>query len=168
MNDPKYPIYHIKASWVQDGLTINDSRTEGLPDGKFWNATSFRHMFKEEKSQRELNGFALDWWLRYVKEKFNDVPIQLFSLSVTYLEHETWNLTWFAHETFDVGQSDEEALSSFAAFVARKEHFNFDKEINEQYPLMGADDRWRRAINDGPAPCRCDDCKKLGMIRINH
>jgi hypothetical protein len=31
------------------------------------------------------------------------------------------------------------------------------------YCLMGAEDHWR--WNN---PCRCDDCKKLGVTRIDH
>jgi hypothetical protein len=41
------------------------------------------------------------------------------------------------------------------------------------YCLMGAEDRWRWSGGDSyenrtDPPCRCDGCKKAGVIRVDH
>jgi hypothetical protein len=42
----------------------------------------------------------------------------------------------------------------------------------DAYCLMGAEDRWRwyggDYDNKTNPPCRCEGCKKYGVIRINH
>jgi hypothetical protein len=92
-----------------------------------------------------------------------------------YLGDDEWCLTWFAHYTFDTGQTDEEILKSFNRFVNK-----YMNEIKKtQSSLMGAEDRWRwaglkypdgknaAAIQVDP-PCRCEFCKEAGVIRIQH
>jgi hypothetical protein len=92
-----------------------------------------------------------------------------------YLGDDEWCLTWFSHYTFDTGQTDEEVLESFRNFVYRYEN-NIKRT---QSSLMGAEDRWRwkglhypdgenaAAIETDP-PCRCEFCKRDGIIRIGH
>ena len=91
----------------------------------------------------------------------------------------------FQHETFDLGQTDEEALESFRKFVYRKQELNYKNGHQENdsvsgnnkpfHCLMGAEDRWRwKGTQEGnseqptDAPCRCKHCKEQGMIRIGH
>ena len=188
----KYPIYSVSAKWTQDGE--QDPKYpkwyEGLPEGRIWNSTGFTKMFKEELTDEELKAFAEDWWEKYIenqKDKDRNPIKNPDQLQLTYkiVEFEEWNLTWFQHETFDEGQTDEEVLRSFSDYVDRVQDKN--QEIEWNYPeeewhkqghkvLMGAEDRWRwhgagpngEPDDRSPAPCRCKYCKEQGVIRIAH
>jgi len=93
-----------------------------------------------------------------------------------YSHHESWCLGWFSHHTFDRGQSDEDILESFDRYVWRcqvvneRHRYRGDPEEPEPFLLMGAEDRWRWSgqPEDRNPPCRCDGCKKWGLIRICH
>lgn len=187
-----YPIYSFSAKWSQDGehdLKYPYSY-KGLPNGRIWNSTSFSKMYKEEKSKEELDAISKEWFEKFIKTKNEEGKHSILNSEILYLKIEfkkfdTWNLTWFQHETFDEGQTDEEALRSFEDFVTRIEDKN--RKIENAYPeddwykqghqcLMGAEDRWRWCgaepngeLNDrSPAPCRCKFCKEQGVIRIGH
>jgi hypothetical protein len=181
----KYPIYSFSARWSQEGESEYPGWKEGLPEGRIWNGTGFSRMFKEEKTQEELDQIAKDWWEKMLAEKNKEEskhPIknpELKELKVKFKEYDSWILTWFCHETFDTGQTPAEALESFEEYVSRTEAKN--KKIERSCPesehynqglktLMGADDRWRwHGEKEGdPAPCLCKHCKKQGMIRIGH
>lgn len=181
---PAYPIYDFSFKWVQDGE--QDPKYprwyEGLPEGRIWNGSGFSKMYKEEQSQQELLKYALEWWekmkISKQNEKYPIIDPILTSVYVTLKEYETWVLTWFQHETFDVGQTDIEALKSFEQFVTRKEILNEERERRGEntHALMGAEDRWRwhgsepngDSSDHSPAPCRCKYCKEQGVIRIVH
>jgi len=178
---PTYPIYSFIARWSQDGIQNpeNPKGYEGLPEGRIWNSTSFSKMYKEEQSQEVLNQFVSEWWEKYSKKP--NYPIVNPSdviLTAEYKEHESWVITWFQHETFDVGQSDEEALDSFEQFVRRYENMqslSYDMYPENYHSLMGAEDRWRwygtidgTPDSESPAPCRCKFCKEAGLIKIGH
>lgn len=100
-------------------------------------------------------------------------------------------MTWFAHYTFDVGQTDEQARDSFERFVRRMELLNRDETTYEPYTgkdgntyhtehpayvLMGAEDRYRwHGSTTGETdsertlpPCRCKHCKARGVLTIGH
>ena len=167
-----YPIYSFSAKWSEkadvEKYKDNPKWNVGLSEDRIWNSTSFTKMFKEEKEQGELDGFIMDWWERYSQnDKFKDKEPKLLFLKAQFKEKETWHLTWFEHETFDTGQTDDEVLDSFERFVSRKEFLS-------ECCLMGAEDRWRwhggRDENgeNKPAPCRCEHCKNQGVIRIAH
>jgi hypothetical protein len=96
---------------------------------------------------------------------------------VTFVRWDTWCEGWFSHWTFDCGQSDEEVLASFRAYVDRVERIQererWDGIEYRSRCLMGAEDRWRWRASpecgiESPPPCRCDDCKKFGLVRIDH
>lgn len=191
-----YPIYVFDAYWLQDPTENCPADT---PEGKSKNHTNFYVMFKEEQTPEQLKAYMEDWWEHYkIKQKERaedpDVPelgnkfpglVEPPIMSAKLARHETWCLTWFSHYTFDVGQTDEQALASFEKFVSRMEFFN---EVNghhfgpnpenskNYYCLMGAEDRyrWRGRRDDNPSdesvppPCRCAGCKKRGVIRIDH
>ena len=167
----KYPIYRISAKWHQPIAKPGPwDRTDGLPKGRCWNSASFLRMFKEELSENELNAFLAGWWEAYSK---GHPDWSKSELAIEFVENETWCLGWFFHYTFDEGQSDDEALLSFASFVDRKMQLIRERG-REAYCLMGAEDMWRwcgKHNEDGtstPAPCRCDGCKEQGIIRIGH
>jgi len=186
----KYPIYFFSAKWSQDG--VQDPKYSNwfkdLPKGRIWNSTGFSKMYKKEKTEKELNGFLNKWWKKFVENKKATHPI--INPEILYLKHElkeynNWNLTWFQHETFDEGQTDEEVLRSFEDYVDSVECKNHDIEMRHPEEewfkhghkcLMGAEDRWRwcgaEPNGDGddrsPPPCRCKYCKEQGVIRIGH
>lgn len=158
-----YPIYRFIPLWNQ----LKKETGETIKNGTF-----FSIMKTKELSPEEIEEFKKEWWKKYSEAKLEGVsPVLLDFSHIVY--YETWNLTWFSHETFDVGQSNEEALASFERYVMR--HEGYQKDIQPgQISLMGAEDRWRwrgadtKEGSTTPAPCRCEGCKKAGMIRINH
>ncbi len=114
-------------------------------------------------------------------KRFERIPPQdmntlhIVETELKYLGDDEWCLTWFSHYTFDTGQTDEEVLISFQHFVNR---YEIDVK-RTQTTLMGAEDRWRwkgMTYPDGKnaagvevdPPCRCEFCKKRGIIRIGH
>jgi hypothetical protein len=173
-----YPIYRITAHWHEDitpdASSAPDPWTEDLPIGRIWNSTGWSPMFKVEQTERQLHKYLIDWWDKSKQDsdtwgKRNpSTPI----LSIAFVEYETWVLTWFSHRTFDVGQSDEEALRSFEKFVQRKQALIREKGT-AAYCLMGAEDHWRwkgldEKQNRVDPPCRCAGCKANGFIAICH
>ncbi len=191
--DKKYPIYRLDCKWIQDVTPPLEKRKDELdsnspyylPDlNRMRNRTfSLNLIYKKELSEVEIEEFKKNWAEHYFSSKKDaECPIinpSDIEVTLEFVEYETWCLTWFGHETFDEGQTDEEALESFGKFVHRKTvenhkngHYDqFDYRDNGKpfYCLMGAEDRWRwRGADDKPPPCRCEGCKKAGKIRITH
>jgi hypothetical protein len=191
---PTYPQYWIGLRWTQDGEhdPKYPRQHEGLPEGRMWNGTSLNRMYREEQADLE-SWVREDWWPRYVaekravltEEKLSDRNPELVSVEVKFVGREAWCLSWFEHWTFDVGQSDAEALASFESYVRRHEWYQewslesqdrtrLEADLAEQgigraICLMGADDRWRwKGDGDGKPPCRCKHCREQGVIRIGH
>lgn len=176
MEDAKYPIYSIGAKWLQDG--VDDLRGRWYPfpppEGRMWNSTSFHRMYKDDPGEESVRKWALEeWWPGYDEEKHPNASD--LTITITRSE-ETWCLEWFQHKTFDAGQTDSEALASFERYVRRYEFIQDIQpgEIPDGYRcLMGAEDRWRwsggpTAQDKSEPPCRCEHCKKQGVIRIGH
>jgi hypothetical protein len=168
MEESKYPIYRFEARWTEKRIKINDyDDTHGLPVTRMWNGTGFSKMFKEDQTRRQLDVILIEFWQKYTKK---GEEVELFSLHAEFERRESWCLTWFSHETFDIGQTDDEALVSFDNYVDRISNlpgFNSGTGLT----LMGAEDRWRwksGSENYMKIPCRCDGCKKAGMLRIAH
>lgn len=94
---------------------------------------------------------------------------EVLEFEIAPVRHDTWVLLWFNHWTFDIGQSDEDALKSFREYVERQKLLCLTDGDYEFNRLMGAADEYRwRGANHGAAPCRCGDCKNLGRITIDH
>jgi hypothetical protein len=183
-----FPIYRVDVSWVEDGEHDDKygGNHLGLPKGRIWNSLCGKNIIKkEEMTQKEMNLYAYEYWKNYKDRKLKDKNPELARLNMSYVEHEVWCLTWFQHETFDLGQTDEEVLESFRKFVYRKQEQNYKNGHQENdrvngnnkpfHCLMGAEDRWRwKGAQEGNAdspsdpPCRCKHCKEQGMIRIGH
>jgi len=195
VEDPTYPIYQVEVFWEMDvdegSKDLPPSWTAELPVGRVRNHTGFLRMLRspdEDLVRRETN----EWWPGYDKKGNNPSDPKI---EVKFVRNESWCGGWFSHWTFDVGGSDEEVLASFERFVRRMEdlnrhegHFEPHKDGSgssywvDRYCLMGAEDRrrWRSYPNGknilgfdlhnspGPAPCRCDGCKKNGIITIDH
>lgn len=183
-----YPIWRINVKWIQDGNQSQYPKTwwEGLPEGKFYNSTSYYIMYKEPKSYDEIYQESVEWFNKYKNnDKLKDKNVSDEQIMIEFIRYETWCGQHFNHYTYDTGQTDEEILVSFEKFVQRMEILNLreGKEVHfrdgsgsywqDVYCLMGAEDRWRWSggnsyENRTDPPCRCDGCKKYGLIRINH
>lgn len=173
MEDVKYPIYRFEARWTEKRVKMNEyDDTHGLPVTRCWNGTSLYRMFKEDQSRQQLDVILLEFWQKYEKR---GEEVELFSLHAELERHESWCLTWFSHYTFDVGQTDEEAVLSFNRYVDRMTRMpGFEDFHNNNYKgitLMGADEKWRwrsGSYDYDKIPCRCKLCKEQGVLRIAH
>ena len=170
--DKKHPIYTASVKWTyDDGSSDSAGWKEYLPNGSC-----------PETRAKEIS----DKWLpEYLKQK-EKPPAKTCSITYTYSHSETWCLNWFSHCSKNVDLTDQEALESFEQYVRRIEEHNqnyygvsiIDDElpcILEPHCLMGAEDRYRWCGHPGnekhdrtPAPCRCEGCRELGVIRICH
>jgi len=142
-------------------------------------------MFRDSKTKQWLLGYAkkkIKIMVKVRKKKGYKIYYKP-KIEIKFYERETWCIGWFSHCTIDVGQSDEEVLKSFRAFVDRKVQLNLDnwhrpdertcRNDRQFYQLMGAFDDWRwSGVDDNgnktSPPCRCKHCKNQGLIRINH
>lgn len=152
LTERRYRVYSLAMLWqeTKDGKRID-------------NAGSARMMYREAPSEAELKRWSDATWAHY-KAKAVDPSEPVITLRA--LGEETWCLTWFSHYTFDTGQTDAETLASFEDFVDRVQSAHGEEAV-----LMGAEDRWRWSgaePGDRCPPCRCDGCKKSGVIRICH
>ena len=174
-----YPIYRISFIWIQDGDNTNGRHLD-LPISRVYNSNVFYEMRKAEITDDELKTFVDELWVKYsTNAKFSEshTNVVLTKTESILHEYETWKLTWFTHETFDMGQTRSEVYDSFEKFVRRKENIinahRFD-ESKPNYCLMGAEDRWRWGNNNKDIepsdniPCKCEHCKTAGMLRISH
>lgn len=193
---PRYAIYRASATYHRELMSYDLSgnrdisqRCDGLARHRIRDRTDWHGwIYREDPGLDVVRENTSKVWGRYISDPASQrlpdfVPreprdVEFFAECV---EHEEWVLTWFSHQTFDVGQSDAEVLSSFQRFLDRKGvrmsdrygHSHYDRG-DDGYCAMGADDRWRwaGALDDQgnmtTPPCRCAGCKKVGMIRINH
>jgi len=140
MLENKFPIYKFYANWDQDDFKNNVS--------------DYFIMYRENPSvsklEEELEKFKLG-----ILSRHNDVIFK--NIEYEFIEDETWCLGWFNHYTFNEFETDSEVEKSFRDFVERKKLLGEGK-----YCLMGAEDRYRWNI------CRCEHCKKLGKITVDH
>ena len=184
--DKVYPIYHVSVWWTEDGensewrhlnerVAVPEGTDRDAGEGRYWNSTGFSRMYREDPGIEGVTEKTHEWWPKYVAEKPLDKNPSAPIFKVELTHHESWCLGWFTHWTFDEGQTDEEARDSFERFVRRMEQKNrreatvVDGLLREPYCLMGAEDRWRwKGDGDSPPPCRCEHCKKQGVLRIGH
>ena len=171
---PIYPIYHVSLKWLKQ---------DGTPNG-----TSGDVMLREPNAT-EINRVAFAW-LKQAVEKDGVDPTSI-DVTIELKLWEEWCLTWFSHYTFDIGQSDAEALESFEDYVCRTMAYNRRNQIRVEMEggdffyrdpicLMGAEDRWRWTAradgtsmigcgeSSGTAPCRCEACREAGVLRVDH
>lgn len=190
---PTYPIYVGSVTYHRELMSYdiaskwdNSEKMAGLPRYRIRDYTSFfEWMYIEDPGEEAVRERTIAAWKGKVEnpEKsrspdFEPVDPQDVTFTVKRLEPEEWHMTWFCHETVDTGQTNEEALASFQRFLDRKRvrmNYGHDPYYEHQRPedsycAMGAEDRWRwrGEGDDDEPPCRCDGCKKSGMIRINH
>lgn len=141
-------------------------------------------MYKSRRTNDQLDG-SIRNIINSLDEKYTEIH-SMINYSYKLLRYETWCIDWFNHYTFDIGQSDDEILESFEEYVERYEYQqnlsleSIEKLGDEYNCLMGAEDRWRwghyemdkngNRIGEDliSGPCRCDSCRKSGIIRIEH
>ncbi len=182
---PVYPRYDVGVRWEEpvppdkkNEPFYSLERNKDASDGCFWNATSFSKMYRADPTEEGVRKEALEWWAAYRATK--SIKVETCEITITRKPDEEWCLTWFQHFTFDIGQTDDECLTSFACFLQRMgielRYSSGDYRYQgDGYCTMGAEDRWRWCgSGDGSAdsrtdpPCRCEHCKKQGVIRIGH
>lgn len=174
-----FPTYHLSAKWVED---IGDRSVssygpdwfKGLPAGRLHNGSSSTLMFREVRDLEDIEKERFESWL-FPETTKNPSDLDVI---VSFGGWEVWCPSWFSHWTFDVGMDDAAVLASFHRYVDRMKlanerwRYNYGTPEHEEHIcLMGAEDRWRWHGGDGEhtePPCRCEHCKKLGLIRIDH
>lgn len=177
-----YPIYRInwKFNKIKNGNSNQDSYSKEI-------------MYPDRQSSETWKKLIEEW--EFTMSVRHDCEIQTTGYEVSLIEFNDWNLEWYCHYTFDKGQSDEDAYRSFINFVDRYQYQQgHDSEfiikskntpglINGYHCLMGAEDIYRighqpKLIGGGKfdkskefeyrKPCRCDMCKKAGLLRFEH
>lgn len=158
-----YPIYLFYIEWIEG---FKHEHKPDIPEDRIRNSTSFRKIFKTNQSNEQLQQYADDYVITLkLDSKYKNISD--VKIHFEFIENESWVLTWFSHETFDHGQSDEQAIESFKEFIDRK----LLKDNLNPGILMGAEDdwRWRSGSEEyDNIPCRCQHCKKDGKLRIAH
>ena len=197
-DDVRYPIYSVEVRFVQDGDCSAEERAKykWWPNdpgpGRIWNSISTHRMYREDPGLAEVGRWAREeWWPksrdaeRRMGGRIVDAHPSDERFAVKLTHHESWCCSWFEHWTFDVGQSDKDALASFDSYVDRHafyqewphdERTDADlaaRGVPHRVCLMGAEDRWRWCGGPGPddrttPPCRCEHCKAQGVLRIGH
>jgi hypothetical protein len=179
--DKKYPIWGFAMMWYQDDAKEDTPPAwkRDLAPGRMCNMMQVDWMLRPgETVEERLAFYHTIWWPNYCARKLDGLNPGRLIVTPSFKHEETWCLDWFSHYTIDAGQTDREALDSFAAYVDRcmarnERERTFDERGFEKIPiqLMGAEDRWRWCGHPEPRtdpPCRCEGCKENGVIRICH
>jgi hypothetical protein len=182
-DDRAWPLFSVNATYEQDLPTDkykpSEWQTEGMPEGRIKSSSSWGSRgFREWPSQKALEEWARKLWgvaLEKPRTEFSRIinPANLV-LVINFEGWSVWWLTWFQHETFDVGLDDAAVLASFQRHCDREIQRAW--EAGEEPCLMGAEDRWRWTGSEpsgdpdsnSPPPCRCEFCKRDGLVRIGH
>lgn len=157
----QFPIYSFNMKWTEDD------------GGRRDNSSGADVMFREHPDTEELDKIAQKRWDAMKGKESVRNPSEPI-IEIKHQWDEEWCLTWFSHYTFDDGQSDADLMSSFASFVDRTRTYNRNNQrksngfFYDPRCLMGAEDVWRWHGGDGGAPCRCEHCKKAGVVRVDH
>ena len=193
---PKYPIYNGSVTYHRELMDYDlrscqcpsfAKRCEGLPRHRIrghsdWSGWIYRKDPGLDVVRERLAEVWKNYLLNPKSNGFVPVDPRDVELIIERQEPEEWVLTWFCHQTPDVDQSNQEVLESFENFLTRKgvrlnygyDPYNCSGSQHDDYCAMGAEDRWRWSGVSGEngertdPPCRCDGCKKAGMVRINH
>jgi hypothetical protein len=127
---------------------------------------------------------ALDLWEDHLDATIKHGPcagmtnlqanMQYTKLDTEFLRKDTWLLRWFFHLSLNHHLTDALLLTSFFRYLGRVARFNranghgehdhFDLDNKQPFIcVMGANDLWR-----WKGPCRCQECVKNGLTRIDH
>lgn len=179
-------IYRIMAQWsTEPRETCEGCKGTGIRPldakypGRCFCTTDSSAGYRSFQEPKDFDEMLADWTpekiLGGLKNPVDPVDVYGFAAEVEFTHRETWLMNWFQHQQPDWGETDAEVLDSFQRYVWRIERFNKRYRWNggehDAICLMGAEDRWRWRNGDGnevPLPCRCDGCKKFGLVRIAH
>lgn len=170
MEEKKYPIWKINASWTQEGENDGGLRNAGLPKNRILNGSGFTRAFKEEVTEEEVMKVAKEWWHKMATdEKMITLLPELTEITVTFDGMHSWWLEWFNHCTYNLFENEQAAYKSFEMFLESRgvnvrytSHSYSDPFDPKAYCAMGGDDRWRWEI------CDCVPCRDQGVTRIKH
>ena len=172
-----YPLFGLTASYTQDINPVWKHKlpywqTQDVANGRIRNSSMWSSRgFREWPNQSSLIEWSQSLWSGALKKDGDYAitnPADVVLVAV-FNGWAVWWLTWFQHETFDIGLDDADVLASFQRHC--------DREIRKAHHegiepcLMGAEDQWRWSgsePNGSPPPCRCKHCKEAGLIRIGH
>lgn len=177
-----WPLFAMTAHYERDCRpgrqgTPAPWQVEGVANGRIKDrSTWIERGFRNWPDEAELVKWSRKRWGQSLKrdDKYAIINPTDLVLTVTFRGWSVWWLTWFQHETFDVGFDDAEVLESFQRHCDRE--VRKAQYVGKEPCLMGAEDRWRwvGAEPDGDSgdrstpPCRCKYCKEQGMVRIGH
>jgi hypothetical protein len=157
-----YRIYKVTA------------RTDHVQEGKEYADSYSSYLMPRDRKDHSAWKQAQAWWTRCKP------GLGLVELKVQFSHEATWCPLWFAHWTWDTDESDMAVLASFHDYVGYMQEYNQvhgywigsgeNRMWCDKLCLMGAEEhwRWRASKDDDTAPCRCEHCKKQGIIRICH
>lgn len=164
----KYPIYTIACRFTYAGESEYPAWQAG--PGRCHNSVSHVLAYKTEPTTLLLDAWT--WWQCYLTH-YRDKPdmglneIGDIEIKISEPRWDTWVEGWFSHWTWDTFADDRAVLTSFQEYVDRIRWSDPQWEGR----LMGAEDRYRwkgSARENTEAPCHCEHCKKLGIVRIDH
>jgi len=170
----QYFIYQANLNWLyEDPDRKPTERCKPNEQGLWHNGMGMTVPSKVELSRDQLTEKINERWKGMDNKGRNAVNT---TADVRLGKKAEWWLTWFQHETFDVGQDNRRALRSFEDYICWVMSLPTNEYGDPPFTLMGAEDHWRwhGAEPDGEPetrsdpPCRCKHCKELGLIRIAH
>lgn len=170
----RYWVYSINVVWrYRHAECKGESWCDKNSAGLCLNMTGGTSSFRSEPTQEQLDE-AVAEMVAKIRDGQAKKGCELVGVEAKakLVQRSEWWLTWFCHSTYDIGQADAEALESFERYLDWAEPQSTERGGN--VCLMGAEDRWRwhgKTLENGdrtPPPCRCDGCRKYGVIRIGH
>ena len=175
-----FPIYRIKVQWSEaypPGAEehIHRAGQPPLPEGRFWNGTSWDVMEREERPVGEIvEERRRKWWPEYVEHK-KLLETGDLTITVTLLGRDVWCPGWFSHWTFDVGLSNRDVLGELRAVCGSHPAIRLVGHREGRHPhgsrgplpmawLHGR--RSARRTHRGTLPL--SGLQKNGIVRIDH
>lgn len=147
-----FPIYKYSAEWIENDAT----------GATFKNGTQKYVMLKEVLGDNDSKLLENQYTNFLMKDGINRRD---FKVTLKFVEFETWLITWFQHQRFDLDEKDVDLVRSFENYVQRQ------IKAGKLDQLMGADERHRWHSGSKVykhLPCRCEHCKAEGVVRIAH
>jgi len=180
----RYWIYSMRVDFEHLHHDGSHEHCRRAPDGWCINGFSFKRLASKHEIKAPLS-ILREWCRRAIGKSAKYRKVRKVVMKAELIMRAEWWLSWFQHETFDVGQTNEDALSSFRHYVwwaeGQGKRYVRGEDGNLLYDLpvvqlMGAEDDWRwcgsepDGENDARSdpPCRCKHCKRQGLIRIGH
>jgi hypothetical protein len=119
-----YVIWEVQLKWSQDipkDRCLLPAQIEGLPEGRMWDHAKWFAMpkTKVEDSLEEIARAVMEGQWSDIQDEGGFWNPSDPKIEATIVHQEVWCPNMFSHWTWDIGQSDEEALASFNRFAVR-------------------------------------------------